>query len=616
MIPISFCLIVKNEEKNIDKCLSALTSLFDNSPTYSSLTNNVKIDTTESITLKATNSDTKIHDSNYYEIVVVDTGSTDQTISIAAKYASSIYHFEWINDFSAARNFAMKKAKHNYVLFLDADEFLEQGNLLKIQELIELYPSSIGRLIRRNVCPNGTSTSIMIDKVERLFDRRKYHYEGSIHEQVISNDNSELTAYEIPFTVYHEGYLGSPEQLQQKAKRNNILLFKELDKNPNDPYLYYQLGQSYDLCNDHENAYKYYLKCYELSPDYDLEYVKIAVVSLGQKMLHLGKLEEVLQLLDREYNHYKNYADFLCFAGYIHIECGMLLEAIDFYSAALDSDDFHIEGSNSFLAYHNLACIYEAFGNECNAIKYYTLAGEYPDSIQRLADLKNNLQNIALENYNSKDIDTVIYAKKVSIIINCQEDSNLTLSSVSSFLTQFEKQTIGISHLEIIIINTDTSSDIFDVLNSFENKYSNNVLLINCIPDEYEKNNPMSILWESLNYCSTDYVCFLNLSNQLNADTFRLFRLALIQGDCDVVADSVSFQNQGDFFIEIKDEITRNELFNANLVPLSSKGKMYYLPFLKNIVNSNTNILDSILNKNGTSQYANRIYCLSRTYIE
>ena len=86
MLPISVCIIGKNEEKFLDGCLSHLT----------------KYD---------------------FEIVFVDTGSTDKTKEIAYKYTDCVYDFEWIKDFSAARNFAATKATKDWILCVDCDEF-------------------------------------------------------------------------------------------------------------------------------------------------------------------------------------------------------------------------------------------------------------------------------------------------------------------------------------------------------------------------------------------------------------------------------------------------------------------------------------------------------------
>jgi len=88
---ISLCMIVKNEEKVIERCLSSVAHLVD-------------------------------------EVVIVDTGSIDNTKEIITRYTSNIYDFEWINDFSAARNFAASKATGEWILVLDADEYIDEEN--------------------------------------------------------------------------------------------------------------------------------------------------------------------------------------------------------------------------------------------------------------------------------------------------------------------------------------------------------------------------------------------------------------------------------------------------------------------------------------------------------
>lgn len=91
MITISLCMIVKNEERLLARCLDSVADLMD-------------------------------------EIIIVDTGSTDQTKEIAARYTDKIYDFEWVQDFSAARNFAFSKATKEYIYSADADEVLDEEN--------------------------------------------------------------------------------------------------------------------------------------------------------------------------------------------------------------------------------------------------------------------------------------------------------------------------------------------------------------------------------------------------------------------------------------------------------------------------------------------------------
>ena len=91
MITISLCMIVKNEERILGRCLDSLAGLVD-------------------------------------EMIIVDTGSTDRTCQVAARYTDQIYPFEWTDDFSAARNYAFSKARMEYIYSADADEVLDPEN--------------------------------------------------------------------------------------------------------------------------------------------------------------------------------------------------------------------------------------------------------------------------------------------------------------------------------------------------------------------------------------------------------------------------------------------------------------------------------------------------------
>lgn len=199
-----------------------------------------------------------------FEIIVVDTGSTDRTKEIARKYTDLIYDFEWVNDFSAARNFSLKKASHNYVLIIDCDEFLTEIDLDGIYQAIEEHPRAVGCLLRHSYYDDNRSGMRVSypDRVERLFHKRYYGYMYSIHEQVIDlkTIGTYYERYDIPLTVEHVGYCGGRESMLKKVERNNALLLKEIEKDPNDPYFYFQIGQSYNSISDYENSYLYYTK--------------------------------------------------------------------------------------------------------------------------------------------------------------------------------------------------------------------------------------------------------------------------------------------------------------------------------------------------------------------
>lgn len=175
MITISLCMIVKNEEKILDRCLSCVADLMD-------------------------------------EIIIVDTGSTDRTKEIAAKYTDKIYDFEWIFDFSAARNYAFSKATGDYIYSADADEVLDETNRERFRILKEnLYPEiEIVQMYYCNQLKFGTVYNYDKEYRPKLFKRkREFVWIDPIHETV----RTEPLVFDSDIEIIHE-------QEESHAKRD------------------------------------------------------------------------------------------------------------------------------------------------------------------------------------------------------------------------------------------------------------------------------------------------------------------------------------------------------------------------------------------------------------
>lgn len=150
MITISLCMIVKNEEKMLARCLDSVAMLAD-------------------------------------EIIIVDTGSTDATKEIARRYTEHVYDFQWIDDFSAARNFAFSKANMEYIYSADADEILSAENREKFRLLKEtLLPEiEIVQMKYANQLQFGTVYNFDEEYRPKLFKRKRdFVWEAPIHETV------------------------------------------------------------------------------------------------------------------------------------------------------------------------------------------------------------------------------------------------------------------------------------------------------------------------------------------------------------------------------------------------------------------------------------------------
>ncbi len=199
---ISQCMIVKNEEKNIRKALSWGKGIV-------------------------------------WEQIVVDTGSTDATVEIAESMGAKVFHFEWIDDFSAAKNYAIEQAKGDWIAFLDADEYFSPEDAKKLLVLLkameEKYAKrqmpAIVRAAWLQLDDNGKVFAV--SQQDRIFlNRKDIRYENPIHEWLHSTQGKDLTFLSAVdyLSIMHTGYQGGV--IRNKGKRNTPLLRKLVEEQP------------------------------------------------------------------------------------------------------------------------------------------------------------------------------------------------------------------------------------------------------------------------------------------------------------------------------------------------------------------------------------------------
>ncbi|MGA2025811.1 MAG: glycosyltransferase [Syntrophobacteraceae bacterium] len=205
---ISLCMIVKNEEKDLPLCLESVRGLVD-------------------------------------EMVVLDTGSEDNTVSVAESFGAKVYHMPWPGNFSAARNESLKKAGGNWILYLDADETLD--------------PNGCADCIRKAASdPGVTAWSVPIRSHQwesaaysvtvnmRLFrNLPELLFENEVHERIepaLARIGAKIAP--APFFIDHFGYRVPPEAMKKKMQRNLLLSQKHLERDPHDPYCLYYIGVS------------------------------------------------------------------------------------------------------------------------------------------------------------------------------------------------------------------------------------------------------------------------------------------------------------------------------------------------------------------------------------
>ena len=228
---LSICMMVKNEGKHLEQCLVSLQPILDG------------IDS---------------------ELIIVDTGSEDQTVEIARKYTDNVYFQPWNNDFANMRNKTIQYAKGEWLFILDGDEVVRQPE--KIISFLDSKKSkkyNSGMFTLRNMTKENDESANIISSALRLFrNHNHFHYEGVIHEQ----PQYELPVFELKIEILHYGYVSTDKKLMEyKFRRNTELLQRELEKEPENIYYWYQLSQSYGMHKDYEKSLETSLKAYEIA---------------------------------------------------------------------------------------------------------------------------------------------------------------------------------------------------------------------------------------------------------------------------------------------------------------------------------------------------------------
>ncbi|WP_017211323.1 glycosyltransferase [Clostridium beijerinckii] len=350
---LSLCMIVKDEEKNLKNCLSKAANFVD-------------------------------------EIIIVDTGSNDDTKVIAKEFTDKIYDFQWCDDFSKARNFSISKASGDWILVLDADEFISEVPKCSIGKFImdSLNKDKVGRIRRVNVIEDSTGIRKYGERVNRLFNRKYFKYEGIIHEQIVSIDGRDYKAESVDISIEHVGYTKEVLRRTNKIRRNIDLLKKALKNNSEDPYIYFQLGKSYYMLKDYEISNLYFEKALTFELNFNLEYVEDLVETYGYSLINSGRYSEAL-VLENCFEVYEKFSDFHFLMGLIYMNNAMFERAINCFLKCTEFLDSNVEGVTTYSSYYNIGVIYEMLGFSEKSIEYYNMCGDYEPAINRIKARSN-----------------------------------------------------------------------------------------------------------------------------------------------------------------------------------------------------------------------------------
>lgn len=302
------------------------------------------------------------------DLVVVDTGSTDDTREIARRLGARVFEFPWIDDFSAARNVSLQHALGEWIFWMDTDDTISEGNGRKLQELAHAeHAPHIGGFVMQVHCPGvdwrQTGDVTIVDHVKMFRNHPQNRFEGRIHEQVMQSIRQ--GGGDIAFTdifVEHTFSDQTPAGRQRKIERDLRILALDLQDRPDHPFVLFNLGMTYNDIEQHAAAVPFLQRCVEVSHPGD-SHVRKAYAYLVTSLSALGRKEEAGDAVRRGRELFPNDAELVFRHALLAQSTGQLNEAVRLYHAALHrSDDRHLSSIDpamaGYKARHNLAVTY------------------------------------------------------------------------------------------------------------------------------------------------------------------------------------------------------------------------------------------------------------------
>ena len=321
-------------------------------------------------------------------MIVLDTGSQDDTREIARTCGAEVHDFAWCDDFAAARNAALAHSDADWNLILDADEWIEDG----------------GEALGPQVLPPGGAAFLGEVRIENLADQpgvegtaqswlprilaRGVLYEGRIHEQPVGD----LPRRRLDLILRHDGY--AVEALARKGARNETLLMAELQARPEDAYLWFQLAKEHQARGRAPQAALCFTEALRLAPA-DAAWRHALVVRALIALKDNGQIEEALALADGQVAHWQDSPDFYFVIGGLYLEAASREpdRAMDHFLPVVESAwkrcleigerpdlDGAVAGRGGHMAAHNLSVFYETLGRPELAAQYAALAERLRDS--------------------------------------------------------------------------------------------------------------------------------------------------------------------------------------------------------------------------------------------
>lgn len=340
---ISLCMIVKNEENTLAKCLRSIQNAVD-------------------------------------EIIIVDTGSTDNTKKIAREFTDKVFDFEWINDFSAARNYAYSKGTKDYLMWLDADDVVAKIECKKIIKLKkELSDDTDMVTMKYNIYFDEDGNPTITSLRERLTRREKgYLWIDPVHECIPLSGK----IYNADISIDHR------KEKQEEVSTRNLDIYFALEKSKKEfsPRQLYYFARELKDHQQYKKAIEYYNRFLDSKRGWAEDNIN-ACRDLAVCYQKQGQEEQTLKLLLQSFEYDSPRAEVLCDIAYQYKNKGDYGRALKWFEIAANvkkPETFCFMSADywNYIPYLEQCVCYSNLGNTEKAIEYNEKAAEYkPNSL-------------------------------------------------------------------------------------------------------------------------------------------------------------------------------------------------------------------------------------------
>lgn len=362
-VPLSLCMIVRDSARTLGACLQSIHPWVD-------------------------------------EIIVVDTGSVDDTCAIAASMGATLYHFPWVDDFAVARNESLRFAKGKWIFWMDSDDTISPENGARLRDIAcAVHSDKILGFVMQVHCPGvDRSTDVtVVDHIKMIRNLPEIQFEGRIHEQILPSIRR--LDGEIGWTdifVTHSGSDTSVAGRKRKLDRDLRLLKLDLADRPDHPFVLFNFGMTFNDMGQHAEAVYWLRRSLAFSLPQE-SHVRKCYAILIQSLAEVGAVSQAILTVEQSLKLFPDDPELWFRKGLLSQNSGQFDEAIHAYSMALRGErerrfTSRDPGINDYKARHNLAISYSAVGKHDLAERQWRLviAGR-PDHREAWSGLRREL---------------------------------------------------------------------------------------------------------------------------------------------------------------------------------------------------------------------------------